>query len=158
MKEVKIMRKIKTIAIATSILTLLSASAVFAATTSNSTVSVPKFSQRQSCVVDGSFKSHLDSLLAAGTITKVQEDAIQAALKTTMTTPNGEAQNGHQGGLKALVTVGTITQVQADAIQTAMTSRGAFNKGDNDGLKTALDSLVTAGTITQAQEDAILGS
>lgn|SRR5680860_342984 len=151
MKEVKIMRKIKTIAIATSILTLLSASAVFAATTSNSTVSVPKFSQRQSCVVDGSFKSHLDSLLAAGTITKVQEDAIQAALKTTMTTPNGEAQNGHQGGLKALVTVGTITQAQADAITAAMTTAV---KGP-DGVKTALDALVTAGTITQVQADTI---
>jgi len=187
------MKQTKTIAIATTILTLLSASAVFAATTSNSTVSVPKFSQSQSGRVDG-FKNRLDSLISAGTITQVQEDAIEAALKTTMTTPNGGAHNGHQGRLETLVTAGTITQDQADAISTAMKtatkgpdgaktalnalvtagtitqdqanaiqtavrpSKGAFNKGPNNGFKTALDSLVTAGTITQAQEDAILGS
>ena len=144
------MRKLKTIALATTMLTLLSASAVFAASTSNSTVSVPNVSQKHSGRVDGSFKSHLDSLLTAGTITQVQEDAIQAALKTTMTTPNGEGHNGTQG-LKALVTDGTITQEQADAITTAMKTAV---KGP-DGVKTALDALVTAGTITQVQADAI---
>ena len=73
------MKKIKAIAMATSILILLSASAVFAATTSNSAVSVPKFSQTQSDGVEGSFKSHLESLLAAGTINQAQEDAIQGS-------------------------------------------------------------------------------
>ena len=125
-------------------LTLLSASAVFAATTSNSTVSAPKFSQRQSGGVDGSFKSHLESLLTAGTITQAQEDAIQSALKSIMPTHNGEV-NEHQGGLTALVTAGTITQAQADAITAAMETG---TKGP-DGVKTALDALVTAGTITQ---------
>ena len=144
------MRKAKTIAIATSILTLLSASAVFAATTSTSTVSVPKFSQTRSGGVNGSLQSRLDSLLTAGTITQVQEDAIQAALKTTLTTPKGDAK-GPQGGLKALVTAGTITQAQADAITAAMTTAV---KGP-DRVKTALDALVTAGTITQVQADAV---
>ena len=126
------MKRTKTIAITTAILTLLSASAVFAASTNNSTVSIPKSSQTQSGRVDGGYKSHLDSLLAAGTITQVQEDAIQAAL----------------------VTAGTITQVQSDAITAALKTAV---KGP-DGDKAALDALVTAGTITQAQEDAIQGS
>ncbi|TGE30976.1 hypothetical protein, partial [Desulfosporosinus sp. Sb-LF] len=145
------MRKTKTIAIATSILTLISASAVFAATTSNTTVSVPKFSQTRSGGIDGSFQNRLDSLLKAGTITQVQEDAVQAALKTTMTITKGEAHNGPQGGLQALVTAGTITQTQADAITAAMTTAV---KGP-DGVKTALDALVKAGTITQVQADAV---
>ena len=147
------MKRTKTIAITTAILTLLSASAVFADSTNNSTVSIPKSSQTQSGRVDGGYKSHLDSLLAAGTITQVQEDAIQAALKTTMTPPNSDA-HGPQAGLAALVTAGTITQAQSDAMTVAMTSAV---KGP-DGVKTALDALVTAGTITQAQEDAIQGS
>ena len=92
-------------------------------------VSVPKSSQTQSGGFDGGFKSHLDSLLTAGTITQVQEDAITAALKTAVKGPDGD-----KTALDALVTAGTITQAQEDAIQTVMTaSRGAFNKGPNAG-------------------------
>ena len=152
-------RNASKIAIATAMVTLLSASAVFANTTSNSSEQTPKSAQSQSGGVNGGFKSHLDSLLTAGTITQAQEDAIQTAI----TAAKGDSDKGPKEGLKtaldSLVTAGTITQVQEDAIQTAITpTKGDSDKGHNDGFKTALDSLVTAGTITQVQEDAIQGS
>ncbi|MDR3601913.1 MAG: hypothetical protein P4L49_15735 [Desulfosporosinus sp.] len=154
------MRKTKQIAIATTILTLLSTSAVFAATTtSNTSVQAPKFSQTQSGRADGGFKSHLDSLLSAGTITQAQEDAIQTALTATKDDSQKGPNDGFKTALDTLVTAGTITQAQEDAIQTALTAtKDDSQKGPTDGLKTALDTLVTAGTITQAQEDAIQGS
>ena len=152
----KMMRKTKkrTIAIATAMVTLLSASAVFAATTRNGSGQAPKFLQSQSGGVratgdynkrpkDG-LKTSLDSLVTAGTITQVQEDAITAAISSAEKGPDGV-----KTALDALVSAGTITQAQEDVITDGMGER------HNDGLKTSLDSLVTAGTIIQVQEDAI---
>lgn len=146
-------RKTKTIAIVTAVVTLLSASTVFAATTSNSPAPTQRFSHTRS---DGpnmkgdfnkepndGFNTSLDSLVTAGTITQAQEDAI--------TSNRGERpEDGVKTVLDALVTTEIITQDQEDAIQTAMNA--------NDGIKATLDSLVAAGTITQAQENAIQGS
>ena len=110
--------KTKTIVIATVITTLLSATAAFADnTTSSNTVQAPKFSQTHSCEAHGWFKSRLDSLVKAGTLTQAQEVAIQSAI----TTAKGEFKRGDNGGFKTvldrLVKAGTITQAQEDAIQ-----------------------------------------
>jgi len=145
--------------IVAAITTLLSATCAFADTSiSSNNVQTPGFFHTQLAKVNGGFKSHLDSLVTAGTITQAQEDAVQTAMM-----PKKGAFQGHKNGFKtaldSLVTAGTITQAQEDAITTALTpKKGAFQKGQNGGFKTALDSLVTAGTITQAQETAILGS
>jgi hypothetical protein len=62
------------------------------------------------------FKTALDSLVTAGTITQAQEDAITTAL----TPKKGAFQKGQNGGFKtaldSLVTAGTITQAQETAI------------------------------------------
>ncbi|MDR3543010.1 MAG: hypothetical protein P4L69_18915 [Desulfosporosinus sp.] len=155
----------KTIAIATTILTFLSASVVFANTTNNSSVPAPIFSQTQAGGANAKgdfnkkpndslrghndgFKTALDGLVTAGTITQEQKDAITAALSTATNEPGGI-----KTALDALVTEGTITQTQEDALTPNNSSQG-----HNDDFKISLDSLVTAGTITQAQEDAIQGS
>jgi len=120
------MKKTKTIAIATAMLTLLSTSAAFAATTSSSSVQTPRFSQKQSREVSN------------GGFNRGPKDGLKN-------------EDHFKNDLAALVTAGTMTQDQADAITSAISSA---EKGP-DGMKTALDALVTAGTITQAQEDAI---
>ena len=152
-EAIKTMRitKTKTIAIATAIATLLSASAVFAATSSRNTIKASRSTKTHLGGVNNGFKSHLDSLLTAGTITQAQEDAIQAAITATRGDVNKRPNDGLKSNLAALVTAGKITQAQADAITTAI-STAAKSEG---GVKTALDALVTAGTITQAQENAI---
>ncbi|MDR3542002.1 MAG: hypothetical protein P4L69_13685, partial [Desulfosporosinus sp.] len=146
------MRKTKTIAIATAITTLLSASAVFADTLSTNLVTAPSSTQTHMRGVNNMFKNHLDSLLTAGTINQAQEDAIQAAISAIKGQVSKTSNDGFKNHLAALVTAGTITQAQADAITTAM-STATKTAG---GVKTAIDALVTAGTITQAQEDAIM--
>ena len=159
----------KAIVIATAITTLLSATAVYAATTSNSSVHAPKFSRTYAGAAKGGFKSHLDSLVTASTITQDQEATIQNAVTAAMKSGagNGGIRKGPNNGFKTildgLVTASTITQDQEAAIQNAVTAamksgagKGEFKKGPNNGFKTILDGLVTAGTITQAQETAVL--
>jgi len=136
-KEViKIMRKTKTIVIATAITTLLSATAVFADTTSSNTVQqAPMFSLThlgehlgeahdwlKSRLDSIGFKSRLDSLVTSGTLTQAQEDAIQSAITTA-------------------TEAGTATV--------------EFKSRDYSGFNTVLDSLVKEGVITQVQKDAI---
>ena len=62
------------------------------------------------------FKTALDSLVTAGTITQAQETAIE----TAMTSAKGNFNRGHNSGFKtaldSLVTAGTITQAQETAI------------------------------------------
>jgi hypothetical protein len=139
--------KTKTIAIATALATLLSATAVLANTKTCNTVETPKFSQTQSFEAHGWVKSSLDSIVNSGTFTQSQEDAIKSAIilakKEGIT--KGKFKKGHNGEFKTildnLVKNGTITQVQEDSIKSR--------------LNTFLDVLVADGTITQVQEDAI---
>jgi len=62
------------------------------------------------------FKTALDSLVTAGTITQAQETAVE----TAMTPAKGNFKRGHNNGFKTaldgLVTAGTITQAQETAI------------------------------------------
>lgn len=122
--------KIKTIVIATTLTTLLSATAVFADTTSSNAVQVPKFSQTHSCEDKQSFKSCLDSLVKAGTITQMQEVAIQSTLPTAKEA--GAAKGELKAVLDALVNAGTITRVQEDAIQSLITPAKEADKANGD--------------------------
>lgn len=131
-----------TIAIVTAIVTLLSASAVFAATTTNSSIQAPKFPRKQSIEVNGAFRRHMDSLVKAGIITRVQENAIQKA----MILSKSDFNKGNKTGLKSPL-----------AAPKAGGAKGNFKRGDNGGFKAILDGLVKDGTITQAQEVAIEG-
>lgn len=92
---------------------------------------------------------NLDSLVAAGTITQVQKDAIDTAMKA-----GRESQKKIDAILAELVTAGTITQSQSDAVLKAMTPNGTAPDAGGQG-KSPLAALVTAGTITQEQCDAI---
>ena len=160
--------KTKTIVIATAITTLLSATAVYAATTNNGSVHVPMFSRTHTGAAKDGFINHLDSLVTAGTITSDQETAIQNAISTEMKTgiAKGEFKQGMAKGFKTaldgLVTGGTITSDQETAIEAAVTkyrktgmAKGEFKQGPANKFKTALDTLVKNGTITQDQEDTI---
>ena len=136
------MRKSKSIVIATAITMLLSATTAFADTTSSNIVQIPKFSQTQSGEVHGWPKSDLVSLVTSRTLTQAQKDAIQSAILTP-----------------------TLTQAQEDAIQSAIltppkvsVAKGILKRGDNGGFKTVPVGLVTSGTLTQAQEGAIQGA
>jgi Spy/CpxP family protein refolding chaperone len=91
----------------------------------------------------------MESLIKAGTITKVQADSIKSAMDSAR-----ESQKTMKEVLDGLVTAGTITQTQEDAILKAMPEKG--NPGEpREEHKNPMDELVTAGTITQAQEDSI---
>lgn len=98
-------RKTKTIVIATAITTLLSATAAYAATTTSNTVQAPKLSQTQSAEAHGGFKSHLDSLVTSGTLTQAQEDAIQSAIPTAPMagTAIGDFKRGGNGEFKTVL-------------------------------------------------------
>jgi hypothetical protein len=82
----------------------------------------------------------LAALVTAGTITKTQADALEAA-------------EGDRGAMRALVSNGTFTMAQAQAVREAMKA----NKSENrDAQRDAvLSKLVANSTITQAQADAI---
>lgn len=142
------MKKTKSIAIVAAMTTLLSATAVYANTTSSSAVQIPKFSHSQSGPAHGGSKADLNSLVTAGTITQAQADAVQSALKPAKL---AEPSN-HTSIWASLVTAGTITQAQADAIKSAQEAAKPA------GPAKIWEGLVTAGTITQAQADAILGT
>ena len=175
------MKRTKSIAIVAAMTTLLSATAVYATTTSTSAVQIPKFSHSQSGSAHGGAKVDLESLVTAGTITQAQADAVQSALKPTKPTKAEDRASVWEG----LVTAGTITQVQADAIKSAqeagkpagpsriwesLVTAGTITQAQVDAIESALkpakhadptsilDGLVTAGTITQAQEEAIQGT
>ena len=109
--------KRNTIAIATALTTLLSATAVLADTTSSKTVEAPKMAQTQQCETNGSFKSHLDSLVASGTLDQDKEDAIQSAISPTKKTTPVKADM--KTVMESLVKDGTITQAQLDKIKGA---------------------------------------
>ena len=128
--------KTKTIVLATAITTLLSATAVFAGTTSSNTVQAPSFSLTHSYKVNGWFKSCLDSLVTSGALTQAQEDAIQSTISAT---PNVGAAKEHywrgdNGEFKTIldgqVKAGTITKAQKFAIQEAInTAIGNYKRG-----------------------------
>jgi competence protein ComGC len=82
----------------------------------------------------------LAALVTAGTITKTQADALEAA-------------EGDRGAMRALVSNGTFTMAQAQAVREAVKA----NKSENrDAQRDAvLSKLVANSTITQAQADAI---
>ena len=106
-------------------ITLLSATASFADTTSSNTVQAPKFSQTQSGEASGWFKSSLDSLVKDGAITQAQEAAIKSAIKIANedAVANGDFNSVDNGGsqyvMDGLVKDGTITHTQEIAIQSA---------------------------------------
>lgn len=89
------------------------------------------------------------SLVADGTLTKAQAQAIHDALHVAQ---ESERQANMASALKELVTAGTITQAQADAITADATSNNESMSHKRGGH---LSELVTAGTITQAQADAV---
>lgn len=119
------------------------------------------------------FKTKLDTLVTAGTITEAQETAVLNLF--TPSTNNGTDGNSQtkpgnpkddfKTKLDTLVTAGTITEAQETSVlnlftqpsnnNTARNSQGKQEKPIDD-FKTKLDGLVTAGTITQDQETAIL--
>lgn len=120
------------------------------------------------------------SLVADGTVTQAQLDALKVALETARDSAHAAQDAARKAALAPLVTAGTITQAQADAL---LADRHGMHGLDEDGtltdaqvkavhdalkplkqtgqaqratiLDTALASLVTAGTITQVQADAI---
>ena len=100
-------------------------------------------------------KSALDGLVAAGTITQAQEDAVLKIMPADggKGGPGGPGPEGlRKDPMSGLVAAGTVTQAQADAIHEAV--KTARDSGKT--IKDVLDGLVAAGTVTQAQEDAVL--
>ncbi len=132
---------------------------------------------------DGTHDGPLAQLVAAGTITKAQADAVKAALKAQRSTDHSAHDAAKASALASLVSKGTITQAQADAITAAgregvrdLITKGTITKeqakavGDamralrpaqptpgaaGARLTSVLADLVSKGTITQAQADAI---
>ena len=119
-------------------------------------------------------------LVAKGTITQAQADAIKAALdaqrtadqaahdqaektalaslvsKGTITQAQADAiAKADRGGIRDLVSSGTITRAQALAVRDAMQAQHDQNHGPAAKIDAVLASLVSKGTITQAQADAI---
>ena len=162
-RKTKTKTKTKTILIATAtaITTLLSASTVFADTPSSNTVQASEFSQTQSGKAHCSFKSHFNSLVKDGTITKAQGVAIQTAITIANqdAAANGDFNCIDNGGSKyvmdGLVKDGTITQAQQVAIQSAITTAKEVNTANDDSTReenvevtTVPDSSKT-GTLTR---------
>jgi len=130
----------------------------------------------------GDHQGPLAGLVANGTITKTQVDAIKAALEAQRSTDKTAHDKAKSDALAALVSKGTITQAQATAITNAdrhglrdLVSGGTLTKDQlvavitafkdlksaqgtpqlTSRLSSVLSSLVSKGTITQAQADAI---
>lgn len=79
---------------------------------------------------------HLSSLVAAGTITQAQADALS-----------------EEGGIKALVQSGDMTREEAKALYSAL--KAADKPDMESNFASVMSALVADGTITQAQADAI---
>ncbi len=79
---------------------------------------------------------HLSSLVAAGTITQAQADALS-----------------EKGGIKALVQSGDMTREEAKALYSAL--KAADKPDMESNFASVMSALVADGTITQAQADAI---
>jgi len=97
------------------------------------------------------WKSALDKLVAAGTITQEQEDAVLKVF-SPKEDGTGKPERDGKGPMDSLVSEGTITQEQAEAISEAM--KAARDSGKK--MEDVLAELVSAGTITEAQKEAIL--
>lgn len=94
-------------------------------------------------------KNHFCNLVSEGTITQVQLDAIQEAMKAAR--DSGKTMSDV---LTELVSAETITQAQADAITANMPARdGKTVKAIEQ--KNPYSELVSAGTITQTQADTL---
>lgn len=99
-------------------------------------------------------KSPFADLVSAGTITQVQADTINDAIKGAR-----ESKQSLSDIVTSLVSEGTIMQEQANAINSAMPftkARGEISKMPE--RKSFFTDLVSAGTITQDQADAVLNA
>lgn len=113
--------------------------------------------------------SPLNSLVAAGTITSDQEQAIKEALETAKMAYQTQAgaanaSSTFKNPLDSLVTAGTITEDQKAAVKSTLDSARNSQRmmsppppppsedDSTDALTSALDSLVEAGTITEDQQ------
>jgi hypothetical protein len=86
------------------------------------------------------FKSKLDTLVTAGTITGAQETSIITAL-TPSTTGTSKTRVNIKTVLDALVTAGTITQVQETSVITALTPATPIKTKGTNQFKSKLDTL-----------------
>jgi competence protein ComGC len=116
---------------------------------------------------EGQFTDPLEELVASGTITEDQEEAIREALQKNAqppARPMGMEAHGNpmKDTLSALVEDETITEDQKTAIEEALEalrkSGGAKEAGGKEALESVLNGLVEDGTITQDQMDAITGA
>lgn len=106
--------------------------------------------------------SALDSLVAAGTITQDQANAVANIFQSgrqAMQAPR-TYNNRPSSPLSSLVSSGIITQEQEKSIQSAFQSAMKSGQAQNDTSSkysgtTVLDGLVSSGTITQDQENSI---
>jgi len=113
-----------------------------------------------SSLTDAKKKSPLDDLVANGTITQDQADAVKAAVQAArqgQTTQASGTSTAKTNPLDSLVSAGTITQDQENSVMSAIQAHHHHHGSQgSDGKPTnPLDSLVKAGTITQDQEDSI---
>lgn len=104
---------------AISLITLLSASTAFAATSNIYNSTTTQVQQNHEKTGQGNLTTVLDNLVSAGTMTQAQETTILNAFKPS-STANGT--NRFATALDSLVTAGTITQDQETAIETALQS------------------------------------
>ncbi len=115
----------------------------------------PAVSHRQFIKIDKAdvtlkVKAAIDNLVASGTITQAQADAV---IKAYTPGKDGEGFKGvFKNPMSELVTAGTITQEQADAVNSAIKSGIEARKSMED----ILAGLVSAGTITDVQKEALL--
>ncbi|MDA2988595.1 MAG: hypothetical protein O2815_05890 [Actinomycetota bacterium] len=87
----------------------------------------------------------LADLVANGTLTQAQADAISSA---------------EQGGMRELIANGTIDRADIEALKSAMREGSAVNREAKQAERAAerdavLDALVADGTLTQSQADAV---
>lgn len=100
--------------------------------------------------ISSTVKSTVDSLVAAGTITREQADAIVKAYEPGER--KGFVRMGRSVLFDRLIAEGKLTQEQADAINSAIKSGVESKKSIED----VLGDLVTKGTITETQKESVL--
>jgi competence protein ComGC len=160
---------------------VISGAATASAADSSSTISATPLTPS----VKGDHQGPLAGLVAKGTITQGQADAIKVALQAQHSTDKTARDTATADALAALVSKGTITQAQATAITNAdrhglrdLVSNGTLTKDHlmavitalkalrpakpmsplDSRLSSVLSSLVAKGTITQAQADAVIAA